>query len=262
VLLDVFIKRQFSAGDYYAAKRPRTAQIKCLDMEYTQVNIGPDIQPPAYALTDFWAMNLVKEGNALQTRQGNKIAMKSVEIRGSLIIRGVCGNALLRYIVVYDRQPNGAVPSYGDIFAAHSYDWLVPGLPTYDRPFNFETGLEMPNLNNRDRFLILADDQFYVNAQTTTYQPVGTGFPTGGQDPIYFDKNQSNPFNYKKYIKLSSLTTTFRRDPNGFNDMGCVTVGALYFIPLVITCNQNVGANSALQNIQVMASSRLRFYDV
>lgn len=94
-------------------------------------------------------INQIPAGTGLQQRIGNQIATKSVYYQYVLNFgTGPVPNAI-RHLLVWDKQPNGAVALPTDV--------LVTGPTLLTSPMN---------LNNRDRFVILADER-------TTLSPNG-----------------------------------------------------------------------------------------
>lgn len=222
--------------------------------------IGPPVNVFQYAV-----LNNLREGTAMQQRQGNRVAMKSIELRMSMVIEDVLGSGLLRMVLVYDRQPNGAVPTWADIFSASSYNWSAPGFPAITGVWPVNTGLEPPNINNKDRFLILLDEQFYFHGTNAKY------FHNPGQlntvqsgDPTDLTETD-NPWNYHRYVKLSGLESVFKGNAAGYNDVSGIATGALYFIPTPITMTNDPGfdprADAWTNTLRWTISSRLRFYE-
>lgn len=92
-------------------------------------------------------MNGLVQGNSQITRIGNTIKMKYLNIHLSLFIlsaglAAATTGYYLRYMVVYDRQPNGANPSLNQL--------LYNVAPT-------ETYESLININGRKRYQILTD---------------------------------------------------------------------------------------------------------
>ena len=79
-------------------------------------------------------LNDVAQGTTAITRLGRKILMKSVLVQGTLTNSSGQG----RILIVYDRQANGAAPAATDVLTSN-------------------TIMAIQNLDNRDRFIILAD---------------------------------------------------------------------------------------------------------
>ena len=101
-----------------------------------------------------WSINClndVAQGTTAITRIGRKILMKSVLVQGLLATN--TGNSA-RVLIVYDRQPNGALPAATDVLTSN-------------------TIMAAQNLDNRDRFLILADIMPYDQVENiSTLLPI------------------------------------------------------------------------------------------
>ena len=116
-----------------------------------------------------WSINClndVAQGTTAITRIGRKILMKSVLVQGLLATN--TGNSA-RVLIVYDRQPNGALPAATDVLTSN-------------------TIMAAQNLDNRDRFLILADIMPYDQVENISNPSANSGF------------------GYKRYIKCNLET--------------------------------------------------------
>lgn len=116
-----------------------------------------DLVQATYACTQtgsVTALNLCATGDDYTNRNGRKILMKSLQIRGYFEPEDlIVDNCLARVVILYDCQTNGTLPVVTDILDA-------------------ATSLSSLNLSNRDRFKVLLDKQ-YVGA-------VAGGSPTVG----------------------------------------------------------------------------------
>jgi len=109
-------------------------------------------------------VNLIDPGTASFNRIGRKIRMKSLRLK--MIFLHVSApaattsnviNNVVRMVVVYDKQPSGAIPTFDDIFGCS------------DRA-GTETGGFYSNLryDNTDRFKVLKDRYIPMNATLAT----------------------------------------------------------------------------------------------
>lgn len=142
-----------------------------------------------------------------------------------------------RILVVYDRQPNGNLPSLTDILK----DYAANG--------TFATNeLAKLNLTNRDRFLILRDRQISL-------QPLGIngGPPDNNNLYLEMDINASNTngFNYHEYINLKGLQTQYQSSSDG--SVADISTGAYYII-----CVDPTSGSAAYQ---LVCQVRYKFYD-
>jgi len=168
-------------------------------------------------------------GADYNARIGRKIRLQSVFIRG--YVRTESGPSAVtsaiaqqcRFMLVYDLQPNGAAMTITDL------------LNTADPSSQL-------NLNNRDRFRIIADQEFvfdhynYVTTATQTSQAFGRTIQ-----------------NFKKYKKLN-LEMIFNAVNGG--TIADIASGALYMVW--------IGSNAAGSNTDANAvvSTRVRYSDV
>lgn len=151
-------------------------------------------------------INDVQQGTSAITRVGRKILMKSVLVQGFVKITG---DAMPRIVIIYDRQSNGAAPAATDIFTSN-------------------TLMAAQNLDNRDRFIVLADI-----------------FP--GDDSENLVGNQGGFYGWKRFIKMN-LETIYSGNAGTIAD---ITSGSL-----LICTNVNGGTVSGESGLQ-----RVRFVD-
>jgi len=99
---------------------------------------------PSVAFTGITELNCVSQGATSYNRIGTKILMKSIDFRAVFYIVGATPvQTAIRYMIVYDHQPNGAFPAFSDILSAN-----ISTAPT------FNSGV---NMANRSRFIVLRD---------------------------------------------------------------------------------------------------------
>lgn len=150
-------------------------------------------------------LNDVAQGTSAITRIGRKILMKSILVQGALT--NTSGQA--RILIVYDKQTNGANPAATDILTSN-------------------TLMAAQNLDNRDRFIILAD--IYPFAQDENLGNQNTG-----------------SLQYKRYIKCN-LETIYGSNVGTVAD---IESGGVF---MLTNCNGGtVGGETGLQ--------RTRFVD-
>nr|QXP07663.1 MAG: putative capsid protein [Arizlama virus] len=156
------IKRRTFGGKkrYYkrmtVAPRFNRPEMKSLDVLYTMgatlVGEGSVVGSGAANsfITGMSAMNLVQQGATFYQRIGTKINIRSIELEGK-VEQGsnVDYMAYCRYLIVYDRQANGAYPTLQNI------------LQDNDGNLTFNSGV---NLQNRSRFSIIRDKRFLIDA--------------------------------------------------------------------------------------------------
>jgi len=145
-------------------------------------------------------LNGLSQGTSVITRVGQKIVIKSIDVR--LKCSGQPPGATptayanwLRVLIVWDSQPNGALPPVSDII-----EDLTTG-----------TGIVSPAYKNYlSRFKILWNRVFdLVNVSAAA----GSTFGMGGSD---------------KYFSKTNLLTSYADSTNG--DITDIITGALYFV--------------------------------
>lgn len=158
------------------------------------------ISPPASAAASIlntgsvFCLNQMITGTGVQQFTGNQVSMKSLAYRFEVDLGPTPLPTSGRVLVVWDKQPNGTTASWTDIFASASY-------------------LAFGNVNSRERFVILRNDQFSLSPQ--------------GDQTLFFEK----------YVKLNMLTTFV----NGQASAAVPLTGALlvaYIADQATTVNQ------------------------
>lgn len=165
-------------------------------------------------------LNGLTQGAAQQQRIGNKIAMKSIRVRGQVINLLTAVQTYARIIVYYDKQCNGANCLAGDLLAT-----TTTGLVSASTVFS-----EL-NLQNVERFQILRDYTIVLPSVTNTVGVLtNVGFDSG-QTPT-----GESIFNVDMFIKLKGLQTLYKGATNAVGD---VATGGLFMVCLN---HQGVGA--------------------
>lgn len=221
----------------YAPRRSGSTEVKCVD-----------IAPVSQNFTNagvFSVINIPVEGAGFFQRIGRRIRMKSVHIRGVLELNGNNGAAITnpqagRIMVVYDRQANGALPALADLIQS-----VTPAGATST------TSLDGINMNNRDRFYVLMDDQIVL-------PPVGINGASSASNVLTFvnpndtacDGYQGR-LNVNRYIKLKGLETHYKASAGAIGD---IATGSLF----MFTFSNDTNANPAYN---IIWSARLKFYD-
>lgn len=189
-------------------------------------------------------LNVPVSGAAFYQRVGNKISMKSLQLRGEILPSGANAAAVseqtARIIVYYDRQANGAAPTVADVLTS-----------TLSNGTTASTAIDFININNRDRFLILMDQQVLLSALGIN------GATAASSATVAIDINNNangtqGQFNINRFIKLKGLETVFKASAGNIGDISAGAIGVLTI------STGDVNATSAWQLIM---SSRLRYYD-
>jgi len=174
--------------------------------------------------SNYALLNGTKPGSQNYDRIGRKITLKSLQIHGKLNVLSneTTTGFVIRMIIVYDKQPNGASPTYSDVIKSQDISGATSS--SYS---------DFVNLDNRDRFEIVRDHFFQLGQFTTS-----PDFATG---PLTVPVNE--------YIKLGNRETCYNAGNAG--TIGDITSGAIFLFLMA----DDAGANSDL-------SFRIRFTDV
>lgn len=239
------LKTNFAIARFKAPKTTGQA-IKTLDCQY----IGPyafavpfvqdQLQPSQIPITTtpvIQQITTVQQGPGISQRIGNKICLKSLRVRfdlGYVPANNVEITQSARFIVVYDRNPNGAYPTVNQILAANRQDGTT----------NNGTMWSSINCNLLDRFVILLDE-FKILPPVDSVTAINGTWQTG--------PTNQEAFKIDKYIKLKGLETVFSNTANP-QVIANTQVGALYIVAW-----GNVA--QAVGTYTWVGETRLRFYD-
>lgn len=202
-------KKRYQGPNYmpsaFQSNIPKT-EIKSLDLaanNYTLTNV-PVVTP----------LNLIRAGSSYFNRIGRKINMKSIALKGFILnINGIANDDIdqIRVSIVYDRQTNGALPIYADIFQ----DTDQAGTNTTNVTSNI-------NLNNRDRFVILRETRIHCPPTIVTVPA------TVSSKQEFSDERGMNAGIVNWYVKLN-LETQYRAD-SAPAVIGDVATGGLFLV--------------------------------
>lgn len=173
----------------------------------------------------------VTQGAGISQRIGNKIALKSLRIRMSLELTSQTGTPPqgARFMVIYDRQPNGVYPPTNLILAdINSSNTTVNG-----------NWLSSINPNYFDRFIVLCDKMFTIGNNVN--------------GPVSTWQTDKQAFMIDEFIKLKGLETQFKLSSAG-GPIADVATGALYLLGFG---DQTEGTEPFFMS----GNYRLRYYD-
>jgi len=224
-------KKRFQRRVRYAGGLNK--EIKYTDINFTSVASKKYTGPPTAVV-----MPIPVQGAAPYNRIGSKILNKSLRLRGFISVGSstTAGQDILRVLVVYDRQTNGAAPSWGDVCEGTSAAGAANS-----------AALAPINMGNRDRFVTLMDWVVYPGCNTAG-SITDSAIPlTASNQP---DGQQS--FILDRYIKLKNLETHFGANTGGVGD---IRTGGIF----MFFVNQNQGADGVHY---LNYNARLRFDDM
>jgi len=151
-----------AAGIQRLYGRPSTQEIKFFDCAVANPAVGgfglplhstpPTGAEPGVAFTGITEVNCVAQGATSYNRIGTKIVIKSIKFDSTFTLRGTAPTqAVVRWMLVYDRQPNGAFPAFSSLLSENIS--TVPSM---------YSGI---NMANRSRFLVLRDQTYALDAE-------------------------------------------------------------------------------------------------
>nr|WAE43108.1 MAG: capsid protein [Cressdnaviricota sp.] len=188
---------------------------------------------PLNSTVSITLLNGITIGSSAWNRVGRKLSLKSVHlVMNPIIVNASTAVQYARIAIVYDKQTNGALPSYDDMFRDNIN--ASTDCSTSSVVFSY-AGI---NLNNRDRFEIIADKRFM--------------FPSS--DTANFINTSQQLQCYEYFYKLGDRETHYKAD-SAPGVIGDVATGSL----LLVTWG-NVAAGSEAYGVQIHA--RIRYTDL
>lgn len=196
-------------------------EIKAIDIP----GAGYTYRSPTFG-TNIVLLNGVQTGTAFFNRIGSRVEWKNMHIRGFNANALTCVQGQLRMLIIYDRQPTGALPTVSDILQSRDQ----AGVAT-------TSGASEINLDNRDRFTVIRDQHWYAPACTNT-----AGVLTNG--PQY--PNDDNDHDIDMFIKLKGLQTQYRSSSSPCT-IADIASGAMYALFLLNGTDSAWTANLAFR---------------
>lgn len=177
------------------------------------------------------------QGGAGYQRIGQRVQLKSLRIRGNLEgITAYTGVETGRFLVVYDRQANGANAKWEDVISSVT----AAGASS-------STELDSMNLANRERFDILIDEQLYLPGFQITAGVVASTTSLFGST----DKNPTM-FNIDRFVNLKNREVHFNNTNGG--SIADIQTGSLQFFL--------VSSSVAQAKWTMDFTARIRFQDI
>lgn len=197
---------------------------------------------PASGVTAAVLLQMPIEGSSFYNRIARRTRGVSLEIKGH--IAPTLSNAAARglqwgrILIIYDRQPNGAVPSVATI------------LTDYDEGGNAATySTSGINMDNRDRFLVLRDRKFLLPPiGINGVAPTTTSANLAGTNA---DMAESR-FLFHEFIKLNGLETQYKASTTG-------AIGDIASGSYIILCMSETDTSVAAY--QFTYQCRYKFFD-
>ena len=216
---------QFSNVPQIYRRGPRM-EIKYVDNAATDDNFN------LVGGTPWILRNGIVQGAGNNQRIGNKVSLKALRMKGQIINLATAVQTYGRLLVIYDKQPNGALPTYAAVMQTRD----SAGAAT-------NTAFSDPNFDNKERFTILRDTSIVFPSVTVAAGVLtNVGFDQG-------TKNDINIFNVDMYIKLKGLHTAYTGATAGIAD---ISTGSLLFAVMI----HQGAATWTFRNVE-----RLTYYD-
>jgi len=191
-----------------------------------------DIPVATYTLNStpqFTTLNIINNGAQDHNRLGDSVKNKSLYMTGFIRpLRTIAASDYVRIMVIYDRQPNGAIPTIGSVLASVDNSGAITS-----------TATDHTNISKRSRYQVLCDIRQPLYAQTVTAGVLTNNAYNAPLDSI----------NISKYLKLHGLVTEYEGSAGTVAD---ITTGSLHLLTLGTVA-------AASEGYELRASFRLRF---
>lgn len=183
------------AGRIYG--RPSNMEVKSFD----SIPIGAAAMPtlgtcagaePAAGFAGITELNCIQQGATVAQRIGNKVMIKSLHLKVSMISAAAV-QACVRFMIVYDRQPNGAFPAIADILT--------------DQPAAVATPYGGLNIANKSRFQVIRDS--FLTFDPAQSQVHNVNIYAKGRWESEFGTNAGNIGDFRTGSVLLVAFTTF-----------------------------------------------------
>jgi len=189
---------------------------KGLDTDISQSNIVTNMSNSDHVLP----LNLIQAGTGSWNRVGRIVSLKSIRCRMNIQVAyaGTVSETYtkhLRYLIVYDKQPNGTLPIKSEIIQYKNQSGTEAG--TWNGYLSYD---------NMERFTILKDQTITVNPYFRTFN--STGEPTSAQTFEVFEEC---------YLRLNHMTN-FKSESTPMT-IADISTGALYIVFLTDTGNED-----------------------
>ena len=168
--------------------------------------------------------NILLQGTAVSQREKNRIEMRSIRYKAWVkhnplaiaLTAGYFNAQRVRLTLVYDLQTNGTLPSLADVFGRVDQNGAIQNSGLFAQSIN---------VTNRDRFVILADDIFWLPETQMIVAGAACQWTAGswGQG----GKDGSGGYFVDRFVKLKGLNTMYKS--NG-GTIGDITTGGLYLV--------------------------------
>lgn len=145
-------RQKLNSGDSISAFQHISKNSAELKVNETSIS-ALEFSSTGVAANTIILLNGIVQGNDFLNRVGRKTVTTSIHIRGSIGVGATPTGCSVRWMVVYDKQANGATIAFTDVLTNQ-------GLQGFN------------NLNNRKRFIVLMDQETYVEATGTISRPV------------------------------------------------------------------------------------------
>lgn len=195
----------------YYAPRPVGARgvTKGLDTDISALNISTNMSNS----TNVIPLNLVQAGTGSWNRVGRILTMKSIRVRMNVQMyytnnELISNTKHLRYIIIYDKQPNGTLPIKSEIIQYKDQSGNEQG--TWNGYLAYD---------NMERFTILKD-------QTVTIKPEMRTFDSSGNPTLF----QTFEVFEECYLKLNHVTN-YKSESTPMT-IADISTGALYIVYL------------------------------
>lgn len=195
----------------YARTQYKGSEIKAVDL----IPVGGQYQTLTQVIsttTAIFGLNIPRSGTTDYNRIGNRVKGHSIHLQGYIYNQrsstAGAGDDLARFVLVYDKFPNGTAPVWSDIYkgvdAGGNTNTVSTALPRNDQTL--------------DRFIILRDEQVVLQAVATDGD--------NSLKATVVHRPEDRMINW--YVPLKGLITEYIANTGAQSDLGTGGIFLLY----------------------------------
>jgi len=113
-------------------------------------NTPPAGAEPGLPFAGITHLNCIQQAATVSGRIGNKVVIRSLHFKGTIGNSTLASLGIIRFMLIYDRQPNGAFPTWADILT--------------DQPAGTSGVYSSINIANKSRWQFIRDKFFNLDS--------------------------------------------------------------------------------------------------
>lgn len=206
-------KLQRQGGVYgKAALKRKPSALLTQELKFNDFSNAGDISTTGVIVD----MTTFAAGDTALLRDGNKILAKSIQLRGTFATESLAQNAIVRYMIIHDKNSNGTAPTFAQVFST---------TPIVTHVYSLKS------IANASRFTTLLDRTIVINNQSDTAGAFAKAYideyikvPESCQLVAFADGTSAVPISGSLSLMIISDVAT------GITDVDSALLGRLRFV--------------------------------